>query len=81
MENSENYNIEDEIHNNESQDSKNEFKSSFSFFKDKSILKNFVIASITLPLLFFLYLKFEVSFEKYQNHQRSKKNEVFSMLL
>ena len=58
MENSENYNIEDEIHNNESQDSKNEFKSSFSFFKDKSILKNFVIASITLPLLFFLYLKF-----------------------
>tara|TARA_B100001057_G_scaffold374498_1_gene379144 strand:+ start:82 stop:933 length:852 start_codon:yes stop_codon:yes gene_type:complete len=58
MENSENYNIEDEIHNNESQDSKNEFKSSFSFFKDKSILKNFVIASITLPILFFLYLKF-----------------------
>ena len=58
MENSENYNIEDEIHNNESQDSKNEFKSSFSFLKDKSILKNFVIASITLPLLFFLYLKF-----------------------
>ena len=58
MENSENYNIEDEIHNNEYQDSKNEFKSSFSFFKDKSILKNFVIASITLPLLFFLYLKF-----------------------
>ena len=58
MENSENYNIEDEIHNNESQDSKNEFKSSFSFFKDKSILKNFVIASITLPLLSFLYLKF-----------------------
>ena len=36
----------------------NENKKSFSFLNNSPIIKNLILASITLPLLFFLYLKF-----------------------
>ncbi len=57
MENIENYNVDDEVQDNESQKPLKEEKS-FSFFEKKPIIKNFVLASLTLPLLFLLYLKF-----------------------
>ena len=58
MNNLENNRFEENIQINELEENNLEKKSSSSFFENKVILKNFLLASITLPILFFLYLKF-----------------------
>ena len=58
MNNLENNRFEENIQINELEENNLEKKSSSSFFENKVILKNSLLASITLPILFFLYLKF-----------------------
>ncbi len=56
MENLENNSFDIDSENEEFE--VNENKKSFSFLNNSPIIKNLILASITLPLLFFLYLKF-----------------------
>ena len=62
MNNLENNRFEENIQINELEENNLEKKSSSSFFENKVILKNFLLASITLPILFFLYLRFFIKF-------------------
>ena len=54
----ENNRFEDNIQVDEFEEKKEEIKPVFSFFENKNILKNILLVSITLPILFLLYLKF-----------------------
>ena len=58
MSNLENNRFEENIQIDGLEENNVEKKSTSSFFENKVILKNFLLASITLPVLFFLYLKF-----------------------